>query len=59
MKIKKWAIFSVFVCIFCLTVTNVLAASPEKASIIGDEVRLNETLVNNINSDYPLLNIKI
>lgn len=58
MKIKKWAIFSVFVCIFCLTVTNVLAASPEKASIIGDEVRLNETLVNNINSDYPLLKYK-
>lgn len=55
MKIQKCILFSLFLCSVIFYGSTALAESSEKAAIVNFPVRLNKTLVNNINSDYPML----
>lgn len=54
----KYVIIILVLYIFFISITGVLAESEEQATIVNFDVTLNGILVNNINSDYPLLMYK-
>lgn len=58
MKTQRRISIILALCVFLIPMAGVSAVSQEKATIVDFKVTLNGILINNINSDYPLLMYK-